>query len=276
MKKLSTLLLMAALAAPMISADEVTLNPNLYIKKGGSNTSGFIASDNSFCGTATATITYDEATGLYTMPNFLGFEKANLQFQLPDAPTRENEGITCTPVAVKFPDESDPENIIIKGNTAGSKFGFNIDNDLSEMNIWGSFVFKSNDLDWRINVGGGIWCLSTENLTLNAIIGRTYAVKSATSTKVYLQVTVTEWWIKESDEPETSASWTRMNDDNGMFYINFEIPASSGSQTSLEEISSEQNAPVEYFNLQGIRVDNPENGLYIRRQGSKIQKVVIR
>ncbi|MDE5554618.1 MAG: hypothetical protein K2J10_05485 [Muribaculaceae bacterium] len=34
------------------------------------------------------------------------------------------------------------------------------------------------------------------------------------------------------------------------------------------------NVPVEYFNLQGVRVANPENGLFILRQGSKTSKVV--
>lgn len=33
---------------------------------------------------------------------------------------------------------------------------------------------------------------------------------------------------------------------------------------------------VEYFNLQGVRVANPENGLYIRRQGSKVSKVLVK
>ncbi len=33
------------------------------------------------------------------------------------------------------------------------------------------------------------------------------------------------------------------------------------------------DAPVEYYNLQGIRVDNPSNGIFIRRQGSKTTKV---
>lgn len=41
-------------------------------------------------------------------------------------------------------------------------------------------------------------------------------------------------------------------------------------------IDKDNNAPVEYFNLQGIRVDQPANGLYIRRQGSATSKVVIR
>lgn len=35
------------------------------------------------------------------------------------------------------------------------------------------------------------------------------------------------------------------------------------------------DAPVEYYNLQGIRVENPESGLYIRRQGNKSTKVYI-
>lgn len=34
-------------------------------------------------------------------------------------------------------------------------------------------------------------------------------------------------------------------------------------------------APVEYFNLQGMRVENPASGIYIRRQGSHVEKVRI-
>ena len=36
------------------------------------------------------------------------------------------------------------------------------------------------------------------------------------------------------------------------------------------------NAPVEYFNMQGMRVENPENGLYIRRQGNTVTKVLVK
>ena len=52
--------------------------------------------------------------------------------------------------------------------------------------------------------------------------------------------------------------------------------------TAYQELSGVENitvddinAPVEYFNLSGIRVDNPANGLYIRRQGSKVEKVIL-
>ena len=46
--------------------------------------------------------------------------------------------------------------------------------------------------------------------------------------------------------------------------------------TGIEDIEIEANAPVEYFNLQGVRVANPENGLYIRRQGNKVSKVIVK
>jgi len=36
------------------------------------------------------------------------------------------------------------------------------------------------------------------------------------------------------------------------------------------------DAPVEYFNLQGVRVNNPENGLFIRRQGNKTTKIILK
>lgn len=37
----------------------------------------------------------------------------------------------------------------------------------------------------------------------------------------------------------------------------------------------DENAPVEYFNLQGVKVVNPENGIYVKKQGSKAVKVVL-
>lgn len=46
----------------------------------------------------------------------------------------------------------------------------------------------------------------------------------------------------------------------------------------IENIASDDNAPVEYFNLQGIRVnaDNTTSGIYIRRQGSNTTKVLVK
>ena len=41
-------------------------------------------------------------------------------------------------------------------------------------------------------------------------------------------------------------------------------------------IAEDADAPVVYYNLQGVRVDNPANGLYIRVQGKKATKVLVR
>lgn len=46
--------------------------------------------------------------------------------------------------------------------------------------------------------------------------------------------------------------------------------------TGIADITVDNDAPVEYFNLQGIRVENPTSGLYIRRQGAHTEKVIIR
>lgn len=46
--------------------------------------------------------------------------------------------------------------------------------------------------------------------------------------------------------------------------------------SGVENISTEDaNQPAEYFNLQGVRVDNPENGLYICRRGNTTTKVLV-
>lgn len=55
-------------------------------------------------------------------------------------------------------------------------------------------------------------------------------------------------------------------------YTQTEYPAGSGV-ADIEIDNS--NAPVEYFNMQGVKVANPENGLYIRRQGSKVEKIML-
>lgn len=61
------------------------------------------------------------------------------------------------------------------------------------------------------------------------------------------------------------------------FYLkNLKITTTTPISTSIAGIEADENAPVEYYNLQGIRVAEPENGLYIVRQGNKVSKKFIR
>ena len=50
------------------------------------------------------------------------------------------------------------------------------------------------------------------------------------------------------------------------------------AQSAVDNIAADndENAPVEYYNLQGVRVQNPSNGLYIVKQGNKVSKQLIR
>ncbi len=44
--------------------------------------------------------------------------------------------------------------------------------------------------------------------------------------------------------------------------------------SSIEEVET-IDAPVEYYNLQGVKVANPSNGIFIKKQGNKTTKVVL-
>lgn len=43
----------------------------------------------------------------------------------------------------------------------------------------------------------------------------------------------------------------------------------------VSEVAAEAEAPAVYYNLQGVRVENPAEGLYIRVKGNKVEKVVL-
>ena len=71
--------------------------------------------------------------------------------------------------------------------------------------------------------------------------------------------------------------WAAFNEGklfNGLPALNWQNVDASGIDEVAADVDAE--APVEYYNLQGIRVENPANGLYIRKQGSKATKVLVR
>ena len=49
-----------------------------------------------------------------------------------------------------------------------------------------------------------------------------------------------------------------------------------GEVSAIESIEIDSNETTEYYNLQGIKVANPENGLYIIKQGKKTSKVFVK
>ena len=52
-----------------------------------------------------------------------------------------------------------------------------------------------------------------------------------------------------------------------------------GKKTGVEDVTIEEvdeDAPVEYYNLQGVKVENPSNGIFIKVQGKKSTKVYVK
>ena len=50
-------------------------------------------------------------------------------------------------------------------------------------------------------------------------------------------------------------------------------PASGDS--GVDNALVDDDAPVEYFNMQGMKVENPQCGIYIMRRGTKVEKRVV-
>lgn len=50
----------------------------------------------------------------------------------------------------------------------------------------------------------------------------------------------------------------------------FEVESSA-----IESIVNDENIPVEYYNLQGVKVTSPEKGIFIKKQGGHTSKVVL-
>lgn len=68
--------------------------------------------------------------------------------------------------------------------------------------------------------------------------------------------------------------WTDAPDTLRNDYNSCIVPLSEGS--AIREVESnvtDANAPVEFFNLQGVKVNDPSNGIYIRRQGNNVSKI---
>lgn len=84
-------------------------------------------------------------------------------------------------------------------------------------------------------------------------------------------------WEKPANG-NTSFSSIAVTSPNGTSQIAGVTIEAKKISTGIENIAidNDENAPVEYFNLQGVKVANPANGIYIRRQGNKATKVLVK
>lgn len=73
------------------------------------------------------------------------------------------------------------------------------------------------------------------------------------------------------------------NDQEGEYTVNIALEIQGenyiitvSDASGIEGINADNNAPAVYYNLQGVQVENPANGLFIKKQGNKAEKVLVK
>ena len=296
MKKIFTLVIAAAMAVPMFGA---SVGVKLYVGVKGATVSGTITeiSAGDYIGEyKNQQVTYIESTDTYIFTNFLGYEKFNFGLMLDTTKDQYKPGqIAITPIteygADNDPDLAERNSIAFVAAPPTSKKTyylsayFNPDKTLSsarsnantgpdrDAECYRSGVFEGQDKDWmiyqpRFNVIG------TETQTC-----RTYAVENGN--KIIFNLSATIYGEQSRDK---GGEWTEYQNSNGeapagirMFVIELNKGLQDLGPTGIETIGTDNaDAPAVYYNLQGVEVENPAGGIYIRRQGDKVEKVVIR
>ena len=94
----------------------------------------------------------------------------------------------------------------------------------------------------------------------------------------------TEVWFNSGDnmkveEEFTGVMWLTLDLD-GLQYVVFsndkEFEPEWAGESGVSSIAADSNVAVKYFNLQGVQVANPENGLFIVVKGDKASKVLVK
>lgn len=81
----------------------------------------------------------------------------------------------------------------------------------------------------------------------------------------------------------TGAGTPATDEDTSAWYLTVYGPGGTLSEIKIDwnvtggcsDAVAEYDGPTEWYNLQGVRVDNPDTGVYIRRRGSEVRKVLV-
>lgn len=199
---------------------------------------------------------FDKATKTVTLSDFLG-SKANIviKFELSD-PNKDPDmtGTVFNSVAVSGLGEGNANTGCAIENFTGSviikKDGANF-GKLENVTFWPGYNSQ----------------LVVETKPINGQNQKVYNLNIMIGGDFYKWDTATSAWGEKEKYPE-------------YFKLVKDIPFASDDQSGIDSIvtdSADENAPVEYYNLQGIRLSEPAAGqIVIRRQGSKVSKIVVR
>lgn len=305
MKKIFTLFAMGLMAAPVINAVDKDITISL-IEMTETFDGTEIVKNNEKVAELGAKLSYDNTTKQYIIPSFLGYNDAEgnpvtLQFSIgtepivqdgetryllfvyepnvdPEKPVAENSGLTYSWIPREFngtyfynsfylPLEENP-NKAPSGETT------------TDYAPHMSSIFTGEDYDYKLYTPFYWMCI--EQKPVNTVVQRSYATLGTDGTyNIVIEGSCGCYYRKLHDSdawPTTIYENPETGSRELKHQLNFSLnPADFvGGSTAIEDIDTDSaNAPVEYYNLQGVRVENPANGIYICRQGNKVTKKVI-
>ncbi|MDE6409983.1 MAG: hypothetical protein K2K81_07045 [Muribaculaceae bacterium] len=128
--------------------------------------------------------------------------------------------------------------------------------------IGAGVAFKFADADWgKINVGGdgNPFILDTDIEVFNGGDPANITLEEEWNGVVWLTLDL------------DGAAYVVMSNDKSF------VPEwAEGGQGAVSAIATDNNVAPKYFNLQGVQVANPENGLFIVVKGNKTSKVLVK
>lgn len=269
MKKIVTLILAAFMATFVVSAEDIKMS---VYERAGKFEEGFKLG--AFVGNITSDVKYDEASKVYTITNFLGYDKANVEFKVMEDETLVIGGETR--YAIEYTADKTPaEGSIVKVlNNNNYKICFELNptdaNDPKDSALRSGTVTGAEENYQFVNPT--VWgvTLYTPDVYMSTPINYTYALKQGAGYKFFIEFDSVAQWIDGGE------GYEYVDYPAPKSMLVFSYPDNGDDQTAITDIDADNDAPAEYYNLQGVRVDNPTAGIYICRKGDKTSKVVIR
>lgn len=278
MRKIFTLFAMGMMVIPSVSAaeKEITVTMNWMKEYAPAEVAGEFKT----------TLTYDEATKVYSIPDFLGYKDANgnsiaLKFQIGVQDAAINNAYWLYAYDPKCDTSKSPSETDCYYKWANSWYTYftlplpENPNSTLDFEPHMSAVIGGEDYDWKL-FNPQIYFPLEQKPNVN-IGKRTYAVIEEGVYKVVIDGSGSVFRkLKDSEAWPTTPfeDPDYYNSTDFPFNLSFSIPTEFAGVDGVEiEI---EDAPVEYFNLNGVKVENPAAGIYVKRQGDKVTKVVIK
>lgn len=214
--------------------------------------------------------------------------------------------IDPTPDVVSFTPVKTPEALV-----SGKKYVFVVDGQLGSP-VAATATYGRLNLSAATFAGENVQAEEAKALviteaemgfTIQDQDGRYYGMdlEHLTSFQIYTEAQDGCYWLPDMTDDGafeftndlTDCIISRTKGTNGTFYTNI-APAAIGvdavegedyqlpmlyilADSSVSTIDADNaTAPVVFYNLQGVRVENPANGIFIRRQGEKVSKIIVK